>query len=187
MEQFAAGPPQHEYFAPTIGQHFATGFKTRSYVQQYAIRNNLAVKDGRVKNKDPTILLVCKCSGKSRTGHLQAVVGTQGEVTVTRLREARSVLSQMPLESHLGHQLEGVNPYASPENRPLSEEAKQAMFALVRDSSATLKQVPDERHVWDTHPGQRCIQTVPTIIMRKRELLVPNTLRLCAKTVWCIV
>ncbi|KAK9319963.1 hypothetical protein V1517DRAFT_376061 [Lipomyces orientalis] len=153
MEQFPAGPSQYDHFALTIGQHFATGFKARSYVQQYAIRNNFAVKDVRARTRN--------------TPHLPAAVGTQGEVRVTRLREARvtrlrearSVLSQCPwrvrfkkqlddkwvttelINEHPGHQLEGVNPYAYPENRSLSEEAKQAMFALVRDSRATLTQV----------------------------------------------
>ncbi|KAK9321809.1 hypothetical protein V1517DRAFT_325444 [Lipomyces orientalis] len=89
MEQFPAGLSQYEHFALTIGQHFATGFMARSYVQQYAMPNNFAVKDVRVKNKDNTILPVCKCSGKTRnTRHLPAAVGTQGEVGVTRLREA---------------------------------------------------------------------------------------------------
>ncbi|KAK9342061.1 hypothetical protein V1522DRAFT_373730, partial [Lipomyces starkeyi] len=116
-----------------IGQHFATVFETRSYVEQYAARNSFAVKDGRVKNKYNAILLVCKCSGKTRnTRHLPAVVGTLGEVGVTRLEKHETSSPRQQLDDkwviieltneHLGHQLEGVNPYKYPENRSLSEE-----------------------------------------------------------------
>ncbi|KAK9263300.1 hypothetical protein V1519DRAFT_440667 [Lipomyces tetrasporus] len=46
---------------------------------KYAISNNFAVKNGWVKNKENTFLLVCKCSGKERnTRNLPAVVGTRG-------------------------------------------------------------------------------------------------------------
>ncbi|KAK9239642.1 hypothetical protein V1525DRAFT_12052 [Lipomyces kononenkoae] len=76
MEQFATGTirTSHAHY----WQLFATDLQPRNYVQQYAIRNNSAVIEGRVKNKDNTIFLICKCNGKTRnTRNLPAVVGTQ--------------------------------------------------------------------------------------------------------------
>ncbi|KAK9257672.1 hypothetical protein V1519DRAFT_456822 [Lipomyces tetrasporus] len=43
-----------------IGQRFTNDWKARSYVHQYAISNNLAVKISWVKNKETH----AKCSGK---------------------------------------------------------------------------------------------------------------------------
>ncbi|KAK9351819.1 hypothetical protein V1505DRAFT_375587 [Lipomyces doorenjongii] len=64
---------------------------------------------------------------------------------------------------------DGVNPYAYPENRPLSEEAKQAMF--VRDSSATLTQVAGMVNVTYGTSWPDKYTTVPTIIMRNANFL----------------
>ncbi|KAK9427918.1 hypothetical protein V1505DRAFT_242658 [Lipomyces doorenjongii] len=41
-----------------IGRRFTTDCNARSYVQQYAISNNFAVKNGWVKNKENTFLLI---------------------------------------------------------------------------------------------------------------------------------
>ncbi|KAK9241765.1 hypothetical protein V1506DRAFT_569355 [Lipomyces tetrasporus] len=104
--------------ALTIGQHFATGFKARSYAQQVCHSQQLRSRGWSLQEQRQHDLLVCKCSGKRRnTHHLPAVIGTQGEVAVsTSSRSTKRPLS-MPLES------------------------KATMVALVRDSSATLTQV----------------------------------------------
>ncbi|KAK9328775.1 hypothetical protein V1520DRAFT_370961 [Lipomyces starkeyi] len=137
MDQFRVDKSNVSVLA--IGQQFANDCKAGSYVQQYAISNHFAVKNGWVKNKNNTFLLVCKCSGKVRnTRNLPAVVGTHGENDKTRIQEAR-----MGNHRVRGHQLEGINPFAYAENRSLSEQSKQAMVALVRDSSATHAQIAD--------------------------------------------
>ncbi|KAK9327890.1 hypothetical protein V1520DRAFT_347544, partial [Lipomyces starkeyi] len=90
-----------------IGQQFANDCKARSYVQQYAICNHFAVKNGWVKNKNNTFLLVCKCSVKvHNTRNLPAVVGTHGENDKTRIQEARSVLSECPWRVRFKKQLD---------------------------------------------------------------------------------
>ncbi|KAJ8098294.1 hypothetical protein POJ06DRAFT_259068 [Lipomyces tetrasporus] len=86
--------------ALTIGQHFATGFKARSYAQQVCHSQQLRSKGWSLQEQRQHDLLVCKCSGKRRnTRHLPAVIGTQGEVAVsTSSRSTKRPLS-MPLES----------------------------------------------------------------------------------------
>ncbi|KAK9327607.1 hypothetical protein V1520DRAFT_387338 [Lipomyces starkeyi] len=159
MEQFRIGLAHCEdanVNVLAIGQSFTNDYKARSYVQKHAIDNNFAVKNEWVKNKANTFLLVCKCSGKARNSrNLPAVVGTRGENGMTRQQEARSILSHCPwrvrfkkqlddqFDEHQGHQLQGINPYAYAENRSMNEEAKQAVLALVKDSSATNAQIAD--------------------------------------------
>ncbi|KAK9250416.1 hypothetical protein V1507DRAFT_467623 [Lipomyces tetrasporus] len=80
---------------------------------------------------------------------------------MTRHQEARSILSHCPwrvrfkkqldnlwvitelIDEHQGHQLEEINPYAYAKTDALNKEAKQAVLALVRDSSATHTQIAD--------------------------------------------
>ncbi|KAK9482978.1 hypothetical protein V1527DRAFT_414303, partial [Lipomyces starkeyi] len=116
--------------------------------------------NGWVKNKANTFLIVCKCSGKARNSrNLPEVVGTREENGMTRHQETRSILSHCPwrvrfkkqlddqcvitelIDERQGHQLQGINPYAYAENRSMNEEAKQAVLALVKDSSATNAQI----------------------------------------------
>ncbi|KAJ8102084.1 hypothetical protein POJ06DRAFT_248721, partial [Lipomyces tetrasporus] len=57
-------------------------------------------KNGWVKNKENTFLLVCKCSGKERnTRNLPAVVGTRGVMS-------RSILSHCPWRVRFKKQLD---------------------------------------------------------------------------------
>ncbi|KAK9386944.1 hypothetical protein V1515DRAFT_603480, partial [Lipomyces mesembrius] len=104
MEQFRVEESNVNVLA--IGRRFGTDCKARSYVQQYAISNNLAVKNGWVKYKENTFLLIWKCSGKVRnTRNLPAVVGTRGDNGMTRHQEARSILSHCPWRVRFKKQL----------------------------------------------------------------------------------
>ncbi|KAK9354952.1 hypothetical protein V1523DRAFT_424544 [Lipomyces doorenjongii] len=44
-------------------------------------------------------------------------------------------------DRHEGHQLEGINPLAYPENRPVTAESRETMLDLVRRSSACLSTI----------------------------------------------
>ncbi|KAK9334351.1 hypothetical protein V1521DRAFT_353822, partial [Lipomyces starkeyi] len=50
------------------------------------------------------------------------------------------ILTQLA-EEHRGHQLEGINPLAYPENRPMTAEAKQIMVDLVQNTSSSLTSI----------------------------------------------
>ncbi|KAK9350316.1 hypothetical protein V1523DRAFT_458276 [Lipomyces doorenjongii] len=124
-----------------IGRRCTTGCKARIYVQQYAISNN---SHGKVRN----------------TRNLPAVVGKRGDNGMTRHQEARSILSHCSwrlIDEYQGHQPEGINPYAYAESRSLNEEAKQAMLALVKDSSATDTQIAD------MEKGTSCARYIETL------------------------
>ncbi|KAK9251230.1 hypothetical protein V1507DRAFT_393277, partial [Lipomyces tetrasporus] len=98
-----------------------------------------------------------KCSRKPlNTGNLALEVGTKGDNGLTRHKFAQSTLCDCPwrvlfqkqpndswiltelVDQHDGHQLDGINPHAYPENRPLKAEARASMFDLVQHSSASL-------------------------------------------------
>ncbi|KAK9385069.1 hypothetical protein V1515DRAFT_640803 [Lipomyces mesembrius] len=154
MEQFRV--EESNVNVLTIGRRFRNDCKARSYVQPYAVYNNFAVK--MVPN----------------TRNLPAVVGTRGDNGMTRHQEGRSILSHCPwrvIDEHQGHQFEGINPYAYAENRSLHEEAKQAVLALVRDSSATHTQIADMVNVtYGTHilardvgKGTSCARYIETL------------------------
>ncbi|ODQ74696.1 hypothetical protein LIPSTDRAFT_227047 [Lipomyces starkeyi NRRL Y-11557] len=53
---------------------------SRAVVNAHAINNNFAIKNGVVKHKDQTLLIVCKCSRRPlNTGNLAMEVGTNGD------------------------------------------------------------------------------------------------------------
>ncbi|KAK9245751.1 hypothetical protein V1506DRAFT_566692 [Lipomyces tetrasporus] len=146
MEQFRV--EEFNANALAIGQHDC---KARCYVQQYAISDNFAVKNGWVKHKDH---LFAKCS---------AVVGTRGDnipkhsshcpwrVRFKKQLDDQWVITEL-IDEHQGHPLEGINPYAYAENGSLNEAAKQVVLALVRDSSATHTKIADMVNVtYGTH------------------------------------
>ncbi|KAK9323460.1 hypothetical protein V1517DRAFT_320339 [Lipomyces orientalis] len=59
----------------------------------YAIRHNFAVKNGVVKDKDKTLLLLCKCAKKPfNTRNLPQTKGSTGDNGLTRQKDARSML-----------------------------------------------------------------------------------------------
>ncbi|KAK9236669.1 hypothetical protein V1525DRAFT_362288, partial [Lipomyces kononenkoae] len=139
---------------------FESAAETRDFVKAYAIRNNFAVKNGVVKNKDQTLLLACKCSRKPlKTRNLPIEVGAKGSNGLTRQKVERSKLCDCPwkvrfkrqlndswiltdlIDDHQGHQLEGVNPFAYPENRSTTAEARQTMVDLVQHSSAPVSSI----------------------------------------------
>ncbi|KAK9481710.1 hypothetical protein V1527DRAFT_502452, partial [Lipomyces starkeyi] len=132
----------------------------RAFVNLHAINNNFALKNGVVKNKDETLLLVCKCNRKPlNPGKLPLEVGTKGDNGITRQKVARSMRCDCPwrvrfkrqfnnswiltelAEQHDGHQIDGINPDAYPENRPVTAEARATMFDLVQHSSASFSTI----------------------------------------------
>ncbi|KAK9335056.1 hypothetical protein V1521DRAFT_441023 [Lipomyces starkeyi] len=59
---------------------FESDSKARDFVNAYAIRHNFAVKNGVVKHKNKSQLLVCKCSGMPlNTGNLPMEVDYRRE------------------------------------------------------------------------------------------------------------
>ncbi|KAJ8103713.1 hypothetical protein POJ06DRAFT_293534 [Lipomyces tetrasporus] len=78
-----------------------------------------------------------------------------GDNGLIRLKDARTKFSECPWRfrfkkqlndawivtelrgEHKGHQLEGINPFAYPENRPLTPAAKEVMVDLARNTSAS--------------------------------------------------
>ncbi|KAK9355032.1 hypothetical protein V1523DRAFT_376179, partial [Lipomyces doorenjongii] len=140
-----------------IGMIFESEYAARAYVNAYAIHHNFAVKNGVVKHKDQTLLLTCKCSRKPlNTRNLPIAVTAGDNNGPTRVKQARSMLCDCPwrvrfkkqlndswiltqlFDEHQRHQLEGVNPLAYPENRPMTPDAKRTMIDLVQHSSAPL-------------------------------------------------
>ncbi|KAK9335268.1 hypothetical protein V1521DRAFT_346699, partial [Lipomyces starkeyi] len=132
----------------------------REVVKAYAIQHNFALKNGLVKNKDTTLLLLCKCALKTfNSRKLPLQKGVIGDNNLVRQKDARSMLCDCPWrvrfkkqlngswivtelrDEHLGHQLEGVDPLSYSVNRPVTAEARATMFELVRDSSTTLNTV----------------------------------------------
>ncbi|KAK9369440.1 hypothetical protein V1509DRAFT_562284, partial [Lipomyces kononenkoae] len=118
------------------------------------------IKNAVVKNKDQTLLLACKCSRKPlNTRNLPIEVGATGSNGLTRQKVARSKLCDCPwkvrfkrqlnyswiltelIDEHQGHQLEGINPFAYPENRSTTAEARQTMVDLVQHSSAPVSSI----------------------------------------------
>jgi hypothetical protein len=151
------GTHNHDLY---IGMVFESDSKARDFVNAYAIRHNFAVKNGVVKHKNKSLLLVCKCSRMPlNTGNLPMEVGTRDENSNTRRKIARSMLCDCPwtvrfqiqlndswiltqlVDQHEGHQLEGINPFAYPENRPVSAGARETMLDLVRHSSASMRTI----------------------------------------------
>ncbi|KAK9242634.1 hypothetical protein V1506DRAFT_555943 [Lipomyces tetrasporus] len=125
-----------------VGMEFESVDQARQFVNAYAIGHNFAVKNGFVKNKDQTLLLSCKCAKKPfNSRKLPVTKGSTGDNGLTRKRDARSMLCNFPwilIDQHEGHQLEGINVLAYPENRPMAGEASHTMRDLVRHSSASL-------------------------------------------------
>ncbi|KAK9348624.1 hypothetical protein V1522DRAFT_333762, partial [Lipomyces starkeyi] len=120
-----------------VGMVLDTDNQAREYVQQYAIEHNFAVKNGQVSNKQTTVLLVCKCANKFDPGKLPLEKGVLSDNGLIRQKEARTMLCECSWrvrfkkqlndtwvvtelrDEHKGHQMEGINPFAYPENRPL--------------------------------------------------------------------
>ncbi|KAJ8102679.1 hypothetical protein POJ06DRAFT_245338 [Lipomyces tetrasporus] len=138
-----------------VGMVLDTDNHAREYVQQYAVQHNFAVKNGHVSNKQKTLLLVCKCANKYDPGKLPLEKSVINEHGLICLKDARTKLSECPWRvrfkkqlndtwivtemrgEHKGHQLEGINPFAYPENRPLTPAAKEVMVDLARNTSAS--------------------------------------------------
>ncbi|ODQ73373.1 hypothetical protein LIPSTDRAFT_71785 [Lipomyces starkeyi NRRL Y-11557] len=131
------------------------------------------------------MLLLCKCAKKPfNSRNLPIAKGTTGANCLTRHRDARSMLCDCPwkvrfkkqlndswiltqlAEEHRGHQLEGINPLAYFENRPMTAEAKQIMVDLVQNSSASLTSITSVLNVgehclvWPTTVSGRCQRTL---------------------------
>ncbi|KAK9341062.1 hypothetical protein V1521DRAFT_354567, partial [Lipomyces starkeyi] len=132
----------------------------QTFVNDYAIFHNFAVKKGVVKIKDNTLLLLCKCARwPFNTRNLPLTKGSTGDKLLTRQQDARSMLCDCPwrvrwkrqwndtwiitelVDQHERHQLEGINPAAYPENRPLPAEARETMLDLVQHSTTSYRTV----------------------------------------------
>ncbi|KAK9244824.1 hypothetical protein V1506DRAFT_514954 [Lipomyces tetrasporus] len=57
-------PAMNNPYDLRIGMVFKSDATARAFVNAHAINNNFAVKNGVVKDKDETLLLVCKCNRK---------------------------------------------------------------------------------------------------------------------------
>ncbi|KAJ8097763.1 hypothetical protein POJ06DRAFT_283143 [Lipomyces tetrasporus] len=117
--------------------------QARQFLNAYAIHHNFAVKNGfLVKNKDQTLLLLCRCAKKPyNTRKLPLTKGSKSDNGLTRKREARSRLCDCPWmvrfkkqlnESWVteGHQLEDINPLAYPENRPMTADTRPHLSTI---------------------------------------------------------
>ncbi|KAK9360599.1 hypothetical protein V1504DRAFT_136920 [Lipomyces starkeyi] len=62
-----------------VGMVLNTDNQARHYVNRHAIHHNFAVKNGRVSNKEKTLLLVCKCANKFDPGKLPLEKGVLGD------------------------------------------------------------------------------------------------------------
>jgi hypothetical protein len=138
-----------------VGMVLDTGNKAREYVQQYAIHHNFAAKNGNVRNKQKTLLLVCKCANKFDPGKLPLEKGVSGDNGLICLKDARTMLCECPWrvrfqkqlndtwiitelrDEHEGHQHEGINPFAYPENRQVTPAAKEVMIDMARNTSTS--------------------------------------------------
>ncbi|KAK9318781.1 hypothetical protein V1517DRAFT_355535 [Lipomyces orientalis] len=132
---------------------FESAAEARIFVNAYAIHNNFAVKNGVVKHKDQTL------RKPLNTRSLPIEVGATGSNGPTRQKVARSKLCDCRwkvrfkkqlndswiltaiFDEHQGHQLEGINPFAYPENRSTTAEARQTMVDLVQHSSASVSSI----------------------------------------------
>ncbi|ODQ73409.1 hypothetical protein LIPSTDRAFT_260435 [Lipomyces starkeyi NRRL Y-11557] len=69
----------------------------REVVKAYAIQHNFALKNGLVKNKDTTLLLLCKCALKTfNSRKLPLQKGVIGDNNLVRQKDARSMLCDCP-------------------------------------------------------------------------------------------
>ncbi|KAK9374214.1 uncharacterized protein V1513DRAFT_113769 [Lipomyces chichibuensis] len=127
----------------------------REYANAYAIRHNFAVKNGAVYNKEKSLVLLSKCAKLPNTRRLPPTKGATDENGFTRQKEFRSILCNCPwmvrfkkqlndmwivaqlVAEHENHELQGINPLAYPENRPLAAGARERMLDLVRHSNAS--------------------------------------------------
>ncbi|KAK9482297.1 hypothetical protein V1527DRAFT_22237 [Lipomyces starkeyi] len=116
-----------------VGTEFEWVDQARQFVNTYAISHNFAVKNGLVMHKSQTLLP--KKPFNSRK--LPVTKGSTGDNGLTRKRDARSMLCNCPwivrfkkqlndswiltqvIDQHEGHQLQGINPLAYPENRQM--------------------------------------------------------------------
>ncbi|ODQ69438.1 hypothetical protein LIPSTDRAFT_187168 [Lipomyces starkeyi NRRL Y-11557] len=69
-----------------VGIVFKSVGQARQFVNAYAIHHNFAVKNGFVKNKDQTLLLLCKCAKKLfNSRSLPIAKGTTGSRVIETL------------------------------------------------------------------------------------------------------
>ncbi|KAK9350533.1 hypothetical protein V1523DRAFT_419542 [Lipomyces doorenjongii] len=106
-----------------VGEVFESVDQARQFAKAYAISHNFAVKNGFVKDKDQTLLLLCKCAKKPFNSRNLPM--TKGSTSANGLT--------------------GINPLAYPENRPVTAEARETMFYLVQHSSASLTTIASGR------------------------------------------
>ncbi|KAK9366135.1 hypothetical protein V1509DRAFT_308075 [Lipomyces kononenkoae] len=157
---FFPEPAVNNSYSLYLGMVFESVDHARQFVNAYAIHHNFAVKNGAVKNKEKTLLLLCKCARKPfNIRNLPFTEGSTGDNGLTRQKDARSMLCDCPwsvrfkkqlndtwavtevVDQHEGHQLEGIDPFAYPENRPLTSVAREAMLNLVRHSNASFSTI----------------------------------------------
>jgi hypothetical protein len=162
MDQAAASDIQRvdRAHALYVGLVLESVDHARQFVNEYAIFHNFAVKKGVVKNKDNTLLLLCKCARKPfNTRNLPLAKGSTGDNGLIRQQDARSMLCDCPwrvrwkrqwndtwiitelVDQHERHQLEGINPAAYSENRPLPAEARETMLDHVQHSTVSYRTV----------------------------------------------
>ncbi|KAK9251560.1 hypothetical protein V1507DRAFT_392688 [Lipomyces tetrasporus] len=101
-----------------------------------------------------------KCSRKTLNALNVPIAVTAGDNNgPTGVKQARSMLCDCPwrvrfkkqlngswiltqlVDQHERHQLEGLNPLAYPENRPMTPEAKETMISALQVSSAPLSTI----------------------------------------------
>ncbi|KAK9354708.1 hypothetical protein V1523DRAFT_447192, partial [Lipomyces doorenjongii] len=108
-----------------------------------------------VYNKEPSLVLSCKCAKLPKVRRLPPTKGTADE-NGTRQKEFRSILCNCPwmvrfkkqlndtwivtqlVDQHENHELQGIDPLAYPENRPFAAGARETMLDLERHSNASV-------------------------------------------------
>ncbi|KAK9481867.1 hypothetical protein V1527DRAFT_499502 [Lipomyces starkeyi] len=129
-------------FTFTIIAIFPARTATRQFVNAYAIPHNFALKNGFPKNKDQTLLLATNVTMVShvKKKHEAMLCDCLWMVRFKKQLNESWVVTQLD-DRHEGHQLEGINPLAYQENRPMTAESRETMLDLVRHSSASLSTI----------------------------------------------
>ncbi|KAK9481890.1 hypothetical protein V1527DRAFT_62952 [Lipomyces starkeyi] len=139
-----------------VGMELESAGHARELVNAYAMRHKFAVKNGLVYNKEKSLLLLCKRAKLPNTRKLPPTIGAiddNDSLTASERVPAYAlqlsvdgavqkqltdtwIITQL-VDHHEGHQLQGIDPRAYPDNRPLTAEARATMLDLVRHSNAS--------------------------------------------------
>ncbi|KAJ8102033.1 hypothetical protein POJ06DRAFT_280652 [Lipomyces tetrasporus] len=125
---------------PAVNNHTIL-YHARQFVNAYAIHHNFAVKNGVDKDKEKTLLLFTNDYGLTRHKDARNMLCDHPWMALFKKQLNDTWFITQLVDQHDGHQLEGINPRAYPENRPLTAAPRETMLDLVQHSTASFNAI----------------------------------------------